>query len=282
MILFRLLRLRQWAKSAFVVAPIIFSRQFESVDAWETVIAAAFAFALVASAIYIFNDMMDRKEDAMHPVKSSRPLAAGDISMMMAACILLGCLFGAFLLLAFLPAACHWVLGIYILVNLLYSILLKHHALLDVFVVASCFIMRVLMGCFALAVMVSPWILLTTFMLALFLSFAKRYHELGFSDYVVMKKNLQGYSREFLDRLVMISAACTLVSYAIYTAEVSTIPGRENMVYTLPFVAFGLFRYLQSIYIFGKGGEPENVILQDVWQWINIGLWLATTLWVLS
>ncbi|MDX2072814.1 MAG: UbiA prenyltransferase family protein [Alphaproteobacteria bacterium] len=280
--LFKLLRPKQWIKSGFVIAPILFAQQYEVASAWVVILRAALAFALAASAVYIVNDFCDRAEDRLHPVKSKRPLAAGTVGVPAAMMLAALCVLLSGLLLLGLPAQCVWVVAVYAALNVFYSLFLKKYALLDVFFIASCFVLRVLMGCFALAVMISPWIILTTFMLALFLGFGKRYHELGIEGYAAHKQNLQHYSRELLDRLVVICGASALVCYAIYTADIATHTGNVDIVYTVAFVAFGLFRYLQSIYVRGQGGEPESVILKDRWQWINIALWLATTLIILG
>jgi decaprenyl-phosphate phosphoribosyltransferase len=272
-----LLRPKQWIKNGFVIAPIFFARQFGFIGAWELSLAAALAFAFAASTVYIVNDIFDRHEDRQHPLKSKRPLASGAVNVPQAFFVAGLCALLSAGLLTRLPLLCAQVVVAYVLLNIAYTLVLKRQALIDVFFIAGCFVMRVLMGCFALSVMVSPWIILTTFMLALFLGFGKRYHELGIEGYVESKQNLQHYSRDLLDKLVVICGAASLICYAIYAAEADNI----NMVYTVPFVAFGLFRYLQSIYVLGLGGEPESVVLQDRWQWINILLWFAATVWVL-
>lgn len=277
-----LLRPRQWIKNGFVIAPIFFAGLFEDGESWMLVLTAALAFGLSAGTVYIFNDMVDRKEDARHPVKSRRPLACGQVSLPAALVLALICALAAAFLLTRLPGDCSVIVGVYLALNLLYTFVLKHRALLDVFTVAIFFVLRVLMGCFALSVMVSPWIMLTTFTLALFLGFGKRYHELGFEAYATGKKNLKEYSRELLDKLVVICSGGAFVCYAIYAAETAEAMDDIRIIYTVPFVAFGLFRYLQSVYVYAQGGEPESVILQDKWQWVTIALWLGVTLWALG
>jgi decaprenyl-phosphate phosphoribosyltransferase len=278
----RLLRPRQWIKNGFVIAPIFFAHQFENIQAWGLSLSAAAAFALAASCVYIFNDICDRGEDRRHPVKCRRPLAAGTITIPAALLLSALCAAGSIAILFFLPPQCALIVALYVLLNILYTLVLKKQALLDVFFIGACFVLRVLMGCVALTVMVSPWIILTTFMLALFLGFGKRYHELSVEGYAAQKQNLQHYSRELLDKLVVICSASALVCYAIYTTEIARITGSVAIVYTVIFVAFGLFRYLQSIYVYGQGGEPEQIILRDKWQWINCALWLVCTLWALG
>ena len=278
----QLLRPKQWIKNAFVIAPIFFAHAFASLEAWLLTFSAAGAFALAASAVYIINDIFDRAEDAKHPVKCHRPLASERVTIPVALSLAVGCVMLCGLLLLRLPAPCAWLVALYLVSNVAYTLILKQQALLDVFFIASCFVLRVLVGCYALSVMVSPWIILTTFMLALFLGFGKRYHELGVEGYALHKQNLQHYSRELLDKLVIICGSAALVCYAIYTAEMARASGDVSIVYTVAFVAFGLFRYLQSIYVFGQGGEPEEIILKDRWQWVNIALWLICTLWALG
>lgn len=276
------LRVAQWIKNGFVIAPIFFSLRYMQAEAWVLTLTAALAFCFASSFVYIINDIRDREEDSYHPVKANRPIASRAMSVPVALALALGCLLVSGGALHYLPQYCSVVILGYILLNILYTLWLKHHALLDVFFIAGCFVLRVLMGCYALNVTVSPWIVTTTFMLALFIGFGKRYSELGIEGYADKKQNLQHYSRELLDKLIIICAASALVCYAIYTTEMARQQHSHGLVYTVGFVAFGLFRYLQVIYVYGKGGEPEQVILRDKWQWVNILAWLATTLWIIA
>lgn len=277
----RLLRPKQWIKNAFVFTPLFFSHQFESPVSWQLTVLAALCFLCVSCVVYICNDIRDMEEDRLHPVKRQRPLAKGDIALVQAA--LLACLLaaGAMFLAMLLPPSCALVICIYVGLNIAYTLYLKHIAIVDIFLIASFYVLRVLMGCYALNVVVSPWIVLTTFLLALFLGFGKRYHEMGFEHYALAKPNLRQYNRNLLDRLVAISGAAALITYAIYTAEVANHTGRVELVYTVAFVAFGLMRYLQSIYVYNQGGEPETIILKDKFQLVNIALWFAVTMWIL-
>lgn len=277
-----LVRPRQWIKNGFVFAPLFFARRFADPQAWLLTLIATLAFLAVSCAVYIINDWHDAEEDRKHPVKKRRPMAARLVSRREAA--LLAAIFTvtAAILLMRLPLGCAVLAEIYVCINLAYTFVLKRFALIDVFVIASGYILRVLMGCYALAVIVSPWIILTTFLVALFLGFGKRYNEVKLKGYVRAKSNLKQYNRELLDRLMTITGGATLITYAIYTADVARISGRNDMVYTVAFVAFGLFRYLQSVHVYGKGGEPERVIFRDPWQLVNLAAWLAVVLWVLS
>jgi 4-hydroxybenzoate polyprenyltransferase len=278
----KLLRPKQWTKNAFVFAPLFFAHAFLSPEGWYLSIVAALAFLFLSCAVYICNDLRDVDEDRLHPVKKFRPIAAGQIRALQAG--LLACVFAALaaFTLTLLPLPCAVVAVIYIALNFGYTLYLKHIAIVDVFFIAFCYVLRVLMGCYALQVTISPWIILTTFLLALFLGFGKRYHEMGFEAYARQKLNLQHYNRDLLDRLVTITGSATLITYAIYTAEISRQIGKVEMVYTVAFVAFGLFRYLQSIYVYNQGGEPESILLKDKLQLTNIVLWLVVTLWIIS
>jgi 4-hydroxybenzoate polyprenyltransferase len=277
----RLLRPKQWIKNGFVFAPLFFAHQFESPAAWQLTILAALYFLTISCMVYIGNDIRDIEEDKLHPVKKNRPLASGEMAVFPA--LMMACVFAAVsvFIATMLPSACSAVALTYIGLNIIYTCYLKRVALIDIFFIAFCYVLRVLMGCYALGVTVSPWIILTTFLLAMFLGFSKRYHEVGVPGYAASKPNLRHYNRELLDRLVAICGGATLITYAIYTAEVANKIGKVEITYTVAFVAFGLFRYLQSIYVYGQGGEPESIILHDKMQLINLALWLVTTLWIL-
>jgi decaprenyl-phosphate phosphoribosyltransferase len=276
-----LLRPRQWIKNLLVLAPLFFAGKFMDAQAWQLGLLAVLSFVAVSSVVYIINDLRDVAEDRLHPVKKLRPLATGKVTSLQAG--LLASLMSAVALFVVLqlPPACAAMLVIYVLSNVFYTFLLKRHALLDVFFIASCYVMRVLMGCYALGVTVSPWIILSTFFLALFIAFGKRYHEVGIETYAASKPNLVNYNRALLDRLVNVSGCAALITYAIYTVEIAKHTGRVEIVYTTGFVAFGLFRYLQAIYVYNKGGEPEALLLTDRWQQVNLALWLTATLWLM-
>ena len=278
----RLLRPKQWIKNGFVFAPLFFSGRFIDAAAWQVTIIAAICFCAIASTVYIINDIRDVEEDRLHPIKQKRPLAAGALTMASAYMLAVVCAMLAITLLYMrLPAECTMIAGLYVASNAFYTYILKRIAIIDIFFVAFCYVLRVLMGAYALQVVVSPWIILATFTLALFLGFGKRYHEMGIAEYAAHKPNLKHYSRDLLDRLVTISGGAALMIYAIYAAELAADTGNVELVYTVGFVAFGLFRYLQSIHVYGQGGEPETVILRDKLQLVNLALWLATTMWIL-
>ncbi len=277
----KLLRPKQWIKNGFVFAPLCFSGKFTELGAWATTVTAALYFLAIACIVYIINDIRDVEEDRLHPIKKNRPLAAGKITILQAGFIACGVAAVAVYLATMLPAACTWVAAAYLGFNVLYTFYLKKIAIVDIFFISVCYVLRVLMGGYALMVTISPWIVLATFLLALFLSAGKRHHEVGFEDYARSKPNLQHYNRNLLDRTLTISACASLMTYAIYAAEVAQRTGKMEMIYTVIFVAFGLLRYLQSIYVYGKGGEPETILLKDRMQIVNFLLWLVVTLTIM-
>jgi len=280
--LIQLLRPRQWVKNLFVFAPVIFSRQYGDPESWLRVTLAALAFLALSGMVYIFNDAKDREEDRLHPVKCRRPLASNAVSLHHAALLASGLLVSSAALAFVLPEKVLVVLALYTLGNIAYTLWLKHYALLDILALASFYVLRVLAGCYALEVMISPWIVLTTFLLAMFLGFGKRYHEMSIEGYAAAKRNLQSYNRILLDRLVMICGCAALLTYAIYAAEMSIMAGSLTMVYTVAFVAFGIFRYLQALLVFGEGGEPELTLIKDPLMLLNMVAWLGLCLWSLS
>lgn len=280
--LFQLMRPRQWVKNGFVLAPVIFAQQYDELEAWRLALGTALAFILLSGAVYIFNDLRDRAGDALHPVKRLRPLASGVVKPLQAALFAMVLLIAAAWLVHGLPGPVAGVLAVYTLGNLYYTLWLKHVALLDVLTLAAFYVMRVLAGCYAIDVFISPWIVLTTFLLAMFMAFGKRYHEISIAEYAAQKAALQHYSRELLDRLVIICGGAALLAYAIYAVEMAQRLQRFEMVYTVAFVAFGLFRYLQKLLVFKQGGEPEMLLLKDPLMFANVALWLATCIWAMD
>lgn len=278
----KLMRPKQWIKNSFVLAPLLFSLQFTNLHYLSLSIIAVLSFIAVSSATYIFNDICDIEEDRTHPIKKLRPIASGKVKITYAAIIAIILIIIAFTLSIQLNTQCSIVLLIYMVMNFIYTKHLKHHAIADVLVIASGFVLRVLMGGYAISVYISPWIILTTFLLALFLGFCKRYSEIAVEEYSNKRNSLQNYSKELLDRLIGISCACALISYALYTVETARLNDRTELVYTVIFVVYGLFRYLQLVYINKKGGEPEKIIFSDKPFIFNIIAWIVFTLGILS
>ncbi len=264
----RALRPHQWVKNAFVLASLIFSGHLFDPQAIQKAMTAFFAFSFCASSIYLINDISDYERDLHHPKKKKRPIASGAVKRTTAsvlAVISLGIGLGIGYYL--LNTTVVIVLLSYFVMNLGYSFGLKHVLLLDVFLIACGFLMRVMAGAFAIEVKLSPWLLMCTLLIALFLGFCKRRHErssLG-ENAAQHRALLDDYSLPFLDQLIMISASSTVMSYALYTIDpwVNSRLHTNALILTLPLVLFGVFRYLYLVYQADQGGSPTQVVLQD-------------------
>ncbi|MDD4101279.1 MAG: UbiA prenyltransferase family protein [Kiritimatiellae bacterium] len=286
----RALRPAQWLKNAVLPAAYFFARwdpsQQARVEGLAPALAAATAilcFCSVSSGVYLINDLRDLEADRIHPIKRCRPLAAGAISVKAAAAV-------AALLLAIglggslaLPPAFSAVLGAYLLMQAAYTFALKRISYVDVFVIASGFVLRAVAGATALAVRISPWLLLCTFLLALFLALCKRRHEKILLEGAVGAEHraaLAGYDRYLLDMQIAVVAASTLVCYAIYTLSEETVRrfGTNRLGLTIPFVIFGLFRYMELVYRHDEGGRPEKVLLTDKILIATVACYLLTAL----
>ena len=272
----------QWTKNLFVFAALIFAREFFTVPLLIKTIAAFFVFCLVSGAFYVFNDLQDREEDRAHPKKSQRPIARGEIRAAEA--------FVLFLLLAavglaaafFLDKSFFLAVGIYFLLQLAYSLRLKQVVILDIFVIAAGFVIRVVAGGLVIAVPISSWLLICTTLLALLLSMGKRRHELVILENRATEHRaiLKEYSAYLLDQMIAVVTASTLIAYCLYTISEDTIQkfGTSNLIWTTPFVLYGIFRYLYLVHLKGKGGSPEEIIIQDKPMLLNILFWIGSVI----
>ncbi len=282
--LVRSLRPHQWVKNGFVLAPLVFGRELSDPTALARAGLAVAAFCAASSAVYLVNDIRDREEDRHHPSKRRRPIASGALSVG-AAGAAAGALFAlaAALSLATGPAVAG-VLALYALLNLLYSAGLKHVVILDVMIVAVGFVLRVLAGGLAVGVHVSSWLLLCTIFLALFLAFSKRRHEIVLlaDGAAGQRRVLDQYSPAFLDQMINVVTASSVVSYALYAVspETSQRYHSEWLIYTLPLVLFGIFRYLYLIYQAPDEKNPTEAILSDLPFLANLALWVLAVLWI--
>jgi len=263
------LRPQQWTKNLLIFAPLLFSKKlFIYTETLHTVFACAI-FCLISGSVYLLNDLIDLENDKRHPLKCKRPLASGALTPRAAsiACVLLlcACALASYSLLntAFLITA-----GAYLALQILYSTMLKHVVIIDVFCVAAGFVIRVIAGAEAIGVSFSTWLLFCTLLLALFLALSKRRHELELleGDAVHHRKILYEYSPGLLDQMIAIVTPCTLIAYMLYTISDDTIGkfGTDGLKYTVPFVLYGIFRYLYLIHRRNEGGSPEKVLLNDV------------------
>jgi len=279
------LRPNQWTKNIVVLAAFFFafwdkSQQIDLAASLGTVIPAAVLFCLVSSGIYVLNDIIDIEADRRHPTKRLRPIAAGAVPLPIAggaaAVLLVFGLAGA--LLVSRPFAL--AAGAYVAIQVAYSLFLKKVALVDIIVIATGFVLRAIAGGVALNVVISPWLLLCAFLLALFLALCKRRHEKILLDDEANqhRASLDKYDQRLLDQLIAIVSAATIVSYAIYTLSPGTIAkfGSARLGLTIPFVMFGIFRYLDLVYRHERGGRPEKILLTDLPILINLALYGVT------
>ncbi|MDD5544608.1 MAG: decaprenyl-phosphate phosphoribosyltransferase [Acidobacteriia bacterium] len=284
----RLLRVRQWLKNGFIFAPLIFAGGLTNRISISHAIWAFLSFSLVASAVYVLNDWFDQKEDRQHPEKCGRPIASGDVPGR-AAAILVVCLIVVGGGLAWLTTniAVAGLEAIYLAINVYYSLSLKHVVILDVFAIATGFVIRVLVGAVAVGVPASHWLLLCTLLLALFLGFAKRRSELEWleNEGVSHRNVLAFYSPALITQLNLVLCSATVVCYALYTVAPETVAkfGSDNLIYTVPFVLYGLFRYLFLVEIRHYGENPSSLVLRDRPFALCVLLWLlACTLVIYS
>jgi 4-hydroxybenzoate polyprenyltransferase len=272
----RLLRPRQWIKNGFVFAPLLFTGQFGQWHAVATVMLAMVLFCIASSATYVVNDWRDIERDRAHPVKRhSRPMASGTVSPSLAAALLI-VLYAILIAAAFALPRVLAVIGIYLLLNLAYSFGLKHQPVIDIFVIASGFVLRVIAGAQALVVPVSSWMFITTLCLALYLAAVKRRQELVQSGSNA-REVLGKYSLPLIDRYAEMSATGALVFYSLFVMS-----AHRELIVTIPLVLFGLFRYWYIVEREDGGESPTDTLLTD-WQLLLTGLaWIvlcAVRLW---
>ena len=275
------MRPAQWVKNLFVLAPLLFSRKFLDQAAVADAAAGFGLFCLMSGLVYLMNDLADLEKDRRHPVKRLRPLASGALSPTLAGLFALGMVpvlgVGSYLLgWGFLVA-----IGLYALNNILYSFWLKELVIIDVMSISLGFILRVIAGGEAIGVPVSSWLLLCTALLALFLGFGKRRHELVLleEEATSHRQVLGHYGTYFLDQMIAVVTASTVLSYALYTMSADTVAkfGTDKLIYTTPFVLYGIFRYLYLIHKRDAGGSPTEAVLRDGPLMANVMLWGAVS-----
>ena len=272
------LRPRQWIKNLFVFAGLIFSHKLFTPDAWLALIAFV-VFCALSGAVYLVNDVADRERDRAHPRKRLRPIAAGALSP--------GVAVSAAVLLTLASLAVSTVLGrsflltavAYVLLLMSYSVLLKHLVIVDVLTVATGFVLRAVAGALAVDVDISGWLLICSIVIALFLALGKRRHEYLTLDVEAARHRpiLAEYSAPLLDQMIAVVTASTVTSYALYTMSPETVAkfGTRLLPATLPFVLYGVFRYLYLLYRRQLGGNPSELFLNDKALMVNAVLWVA-------
>lgn len=282
----QLARPHQWVKNGFVFVGWLFAYGWRDAGLTINVLVATAAFCLVSSAVYALNDVIDREADRQHPKKRSRPLASGAVGMGTALA------FAGVLAVVGLAAAA-WVsvwavafAGGYIALNIAYSLGLKHVAILDVFMIAGGFMLRILAGTLGIGVAPSQWLLMCGLMVTVFLGFTKRRAELLVLESAGGEHRpvLAEYTPQLLDKMIAISAASVLMSYALYTVDDATVAlhGTDKLVLTLPFVLYGVFRFIFLLHRRGGGGDAAWDLLHDPQLLVAASGWLAVTLWILA
>jgi 4-hydroxybenzoate polyprenyltransferase len=281
-----ILRIPQWLKNLFLFAPLIFSKHLFQGEYFWTELEAFVLFCLLSSGVYIINDVADRDIDRRHPIKCHRPLAAGTLSVPQAVVIALILLGIAGALTTNFPRSFQIVAATYVVMNVAYSFWLKHVLLLDVFLVAAGFMIRVLAGAYAIEVSISPWLVLCTLFVSLFLAVSKRRGELVLSQQVEGYEGravLKQYDLTSIDQIMTVAAAGMAISYALYTVAERTVTifGTENLIFTTVFVLFGIFRYLILIKTRPMEDNPVRLLLGDALIMANIVAWFLTCILVI-
>ena len=271
------MRPAQWTKNLFVFAALIFARGFFTLPLLLKSLGAFVVFCLVSGGLYIFNDLRDRDEDRSHPKKAQRPIARGDLRTGQALATfgilsVVGLAAAALLQRDFFAAV-----AVYFILQLAYSLKLKRVVILDIFVIAAGFVIRVVSGGLVIEVPISSWLLICTTLLALLLAMGKRRHELVLLDdrAIDHRPILKEYSAYLLDQMIAVVTASTLIAYCLYTISPETVQkfGTGRLIWTAAFVLYGIFRYLYLIHQKEKGGSPEELIIQDTPLLLNILLW---------
>ncbi len=277
----RLARPQQWIKNGFVLTGLLFGHPSGLQDATLAALAAVGAFCLMSSAVYAANDCFDRERDREHPDKRSRPMASGELGLVEALAFAVSLAAAAMLLGAWAGPLVAAILAAYALLNLGYSLGLKRVPVLDVVMIASGFMLRILAGTLGIGIAPSRWLLVCGFLTTLFLGFAKRRAELSrlSQDAGRHRAVLDAYSQTFLDVVVLICAAGMLLSYGFYTVSADTLATHgTDLALTLPFVLFGTIRYLFRLRHRGGGGDPSAELLRDPWLLAAASGWLATVI----
>lgn len=285
--LLRLLRPHQWVKNGFVFVGVLFSDVSDDWTLRVSVLLAAAGFCLMSSCVYVINDVLDRNADRSHPLKRKRPLASGTVSLNQAFALAFVCGAAGLALGAMASAIVVAILLVYLALNLAYSAGLKNIAILDVFIIATGFMLRIFAGTWGVNIVPSHWLLLCGLLLTVFLGFAKRRAELMASDGngsngASQRAVLYDYTPALLDTMMAISAAGVIVCYSLYTVSPDTIAlhRTDKLIYTLPFVLYGIFRYIFLVHRCG-GEDPAWTLLTDAHLLVVGALWLGVTLWLI-
>ena len=283
--IFTIMRPKQYIKNIFILLPLFFAGQITNMELLINALMAFVAFSLSASAVYIFNDYKDIKEDRKHPKKKYRPLPSGLISKNVALSLMTILLIMGFSLMAIISLNALVILSIYIILNIAYSFKLKRIALLDITIIAIGFVLRLFVGSFAYEISLKIWIVVMTFLLALFMALAKRRDDIliFLKSGNKMRKSVIGYNLQLIDGAMIIMASIIIVAYINFTTSPENIEKfqNENLYLTTLFVIFGVMRYLQMTFVEKNSGSPTEIILKDKIMQINLVLWILSFIWLI-
>lgn len=281
----KLLRPHQYIKNVFIFLPLFFALKVTEGNLLTVAFFAFVAFSLTASAVYVFNDYLDIEDDRQHPKKRFRPLASGKVSKKTAVWLITGLVAVGLGLMVWIDISAFYVLAFYVLLNLAYTLRLKHVAVLDVSIIALGFVLRLFVGSFVTGVPLSMWIVVMTFLLALFLALAKRrddvliYLETGQK----MRKVIDGYNLKFLDSAMVMMGSVVIVAYTLYTisTDVTSRLHSEYLYLTVVFVILGILRYMQIAFVDEDSGSPTRIMLRDRFLFTIVIGWLVTFFWII-
>ena len=274
--LIKTMRPRQWTKNGFIFFALIFDKQLFLLEPFLRTLAGFFLFCLISSAVYLFNDIADVEADRQHPEKKHRPLASGTLPVGLAGGAAVALSLVSLLLGYFLEPAFAGIMAIYLALNLLYSRWLKHVPILDVLIISSGFVLRVAAGVTLITVeRFSPWLYMITILFALYIGLGKRRAEMNLLAHGASahRKVLDGYTIPLLDQYITIVSGTTIVAYSLYTFSAPNLPENHSMMLTIPFVVYGIFRYLQLIQTGHAAGAPDEVALKDRPLQLTVLLW---------
>lgn len=277
---FKLIRPKQYVKNLLVFFPLFFALKINDIELLKAAMFAFAAFCFAASSIYIVNDIRDIKSDSAHPVKKNRPIASGKIKIKTA--VILSAIFMVISIsLSFLSSKnLVLIIGTYLFINLLYSFGLKNIPLIDIFIISAGFLMRLIAGTEyggVSGILPSHWIIIMTFLLSLFIAFAKRRDDLVLAEKgVEVRKSIEGYSIEFINASMSVMSAVLIVAYLLYTLDpgVKEHFGTQNLYMTTFFVILGIFRYMQLALVFHKSGSPTDIVYKDRFLQLTILFWV--------
>jgi 4-hydroxybenzoate polyprenyltransferase len=277
------IRPKQWIKNSFVFAALIFAARLGHPDDVARTVAAFILFSILSSGVYLLNDVADAQADRLHPLKRNRPIASGRVSTRLAVTLAVVGLLGGVAVSGLLDYRLGLVAAGYVVLMIAYNYRLKHVVLIDVFVIAAGFVLRAAAGAAVIHVSISPWLYLCTILLSLFLGFGKRRHELLLLEDSAggHRRNLEEYTGPLLDDLINIVAGATIIAYSLYTFYGSAASRNHAMMATIPFVLYGVFRYLLLIHRTDFAGAPEEAVWRDVPLLADLVVWAVTAALVL-